>query len=441
MKKLNQISHSEFLKLIFWFFTVAFLVAASAMPDRRIMFSGLRNIITQTSKVTTNCFALGGYSGAFLNVGLVCLFCSLLYELPKAEANAPSVVAFLLTVGFAFWGINILNMWFGMFGVLLYCLIKRVPVGTQVNALLFTTALSPLYSDMLLRYPYDNIVGIHWQGILLAIGVGLVVGFFLPAGLAFAPKVHQGYSLYSAALPLGMTAFILYGLLYTVLNVEVPAGPSSGLLIIASAPIVNIFCCALFALCVIIALLMGCTPKDYWQLMKDSGHNVNFAEKYGNAAALMNVGVYGLFIMLYYNLIGATFNAVTLGCVFCMLACCDSGSHPRNVLPIMIGYVLISFVMKWLAIGEYAQNINAQSIVVGLCFANGLSPVSGKYGWHCGILAGMLHFCLVTSVPNLHGGFCLYNGGYTDCFITLILIPVLQSFCKTREERAALKRR
>ncbi len=26
---------------------------------------------------------------------------------------------------------------------------------------------------------------------------------------------------------------------------------------------------------------------------------------------------------------------------------------------------------------------------------------------------GMLHFTLVTSVPLLHGGFCLYNGGFT----------------------------
>lgn len=437
MKKWNQLSPSRFLKLLFGFFTLTFLIAAVILPDRVEMFSGLRSIVTQPSKVSTNCFALGGYSGAFLNVGLVCLFCTLLYCLPKAEASAPSVIAFLLTAGFAFWGINVLNMWFGMLGVLLYCLVKRKPVGSQVNAMLFTTALSPLYSDMLLRYPFGEVAGFSLNGLLLAVGVGLVVGFFLPAGLPFAPKVHQGYSLYSAALPIGMTAFFLCALLYKVLGVDVPAGPPADLLSVASGTICNVFCCVVFALCVLAALLMGCTPKEYWRLMKDSGHNVDYAKKYGNAAALMNVGVYGLFIMLYYNLIGASFNAVTIGCVFCMLACCDSGSHPRNVWPIMVGYVAASFLMKWLAVGSYAQSINAQAIVVGLCFANGLSPVSGKYGWPFGILAGMLHFCLVTSVPNLHGGFCLYNGGFTACFIALLLIPVLQHFCKTKEERAA----
>ncbi len=107
----------------------------------------------------------------------------------------------------------------------------------------------------------------------------------------------------------------------------------------------------------------------------------------------------------------------------------------------MAGYVLASFVGKWLFVGagEYTQAINAQAIVIGLCFANGLSPISGKYGWWAGILAAMLHFGLVTSVPLLHGGFCLYNGGFTAAFVCLVLVPQLERFCKTKEERLAVK--
>ena len=154
----------------------------------------------------------------------------------------------------------------------------------------------------------------------------------------------------------------------------------------------------------------------------------------------MNVGVYGLFIVLYYNLVGATFNAVTFGCIFCMLACCCSGSHPGNVWPIMVGYVAASFLGKWFCVGEaYTQAINAQAIVVGLCFANGLSPISGRYGWPFGILAGMLHFTLVTSVPLLHGGFCLYNGGFTAAFVCMFFIPVFERFFRTKEERRLAK--
>ena len=127
-----------------------------------------------------------------------------------------------------------------------------------------------------------------------------------------------------------------------------------------------------------------------------------------------------------------------------MLACCNSGSNPKTVWPIMVGYVAASYLMGWLsgvAGGTFAQAINAQAIVVGLCFANGLSPITGKYGWPFGILAGMLHFCLVTSVPLLHGGFCLYNGGFTAAFVCLALVPQLERFCKTREERRAVRAR
>ena len=99
--------------------------------------------------------------------------------------------------------------------------------------------------------------------------------------------------------------------------------------------------------------------------------------------------------------------------------------------------------MQWLcvhALGlEFAQHINAQAIVVGLCFANALSPISGKYGWGAGVLAGAAHYLLVTSVPDLHGGFCLYNGGFTAGFICMIFVPVLEDLFRTKDERRPAK--
>lgn len=439
MNKLKKLSTGDFLKLLFAFFSLAFFVAALLMPDRDTMFDGLRRIATQTCKISTNNFERGGYAGAFLNAGSVCLICTALYCLPKAKANPASVIAFLLTAGFAFWGINIVNIWFGFLGVLLYCLVKRVSPASQVNAMIFTSGLAPLISELLLRYPNAEAVGFHWQGFVLAVGVGVVVGFFLPAVLAHSPALHKGYDIYSAAVPIGMTAFFLQAILYKVMNVPLPAAPDAQTLQVASWTACNVFCFAVFGLCIVLALLMGCKPRDYWELMKHSGHGADYCGAFGNAAFLMNVGVFGLFIVLYYNLIGATFNAVTFGCIFCMLATCDSGSHPGNVWPIMVGYVAASFLCKWVCVeligSEYAQAINAQAIVIGLCFANGLSPIAGKYGWPFGILAGALHFCLVTSVPMLHGGFCLYNGGFTAAFVCVVLVPVLEHFFRTKENR------
>ena len=442
MKKLKSLSPGSFLRLLFAFFTLAFLVGAVILPDRKGMFEGLWRILSQPAKVSTNYFDYGGYAGAFLNAGLVCLICTALFFLPKAKANAASVIAFLLTAGFAFWGINVLNIWFGFLGVALYCLVKRESLGANVNAMIFTSGLAPLISDLLLRYPNADVTGFSWTGLLLALGVGLIIGFFLPAGLANSPNLHKGYDLYSAAVPIGMTAFFLRAVLYTVLGGNLSDLKVLTDLKVASWSVCNIFCFIVFGLCIVFALLMGCKPKDYWSLMKDSGHGVDYSQKYGTAATLMNVGVFGLFIVLYYNLVGATFNGVTFGCIFCMLATCCSGSHPRNIWPIMVGYFCASLLFEQLFVGAdgaYAQAINAQSIVIGLCFAGGLSPIAGRYGWYFGILAGMLHFCLVTSVPLLHGGFCLYNGGFTAAFVCVVLVPVLERFFKTKDERLAAR--
>ena len=54
MKKSRSLSEGEFLKLFFAFFTAAFLIAAVIMPDRASMFSGLWQILSQPSKLSTN---------------------------------------------------------------------------------------------------------------------------------------------------------------------------------------------------------------------------------------------------------------------------------------------------------------------------------------------------------------------------------------------------
>ena len=442
MKKLKNLPESVFLKLLFGLFTAAFLIAAVCMPDRSTMFTGLWQILSQPSKVSTNYFAVGGYAATFLNMGLVGLICLALFVGLKATATNVSTLAFILTLGFGSWGINILNIWPTILGVVIYALVKKEKLASLVNAMLFSTGIAPIITDMLIRYPHAEVVGFNWPGLGVALLVGFVIGFFLPAGLAHSPKVHKGFDLYSAALPIGMTAFFLNATLYKTMGVALPAAPDAATLQVASPLIVNVFCCTLFGAFIVMALAMGCKPKDYWRLLSDPALVTNFSSTYGNAVMLMNVGVYGLFILAYYNIIGATFNGVTFGIIFCMLACCNSGSHPGNVWPIMAGYVVASIVFGWLsqlAGGTFAMAINSQAICVGLCYANGLSPIADKYGWRYGFVAAIMHYLLVTSVPTLHGGFCLYNGGFTAALICLILVPELERFAKTKDERKSLK--
>ena len=439
MKKIKSMSESNFLKLLFAFVGVAFLVAAVCMPDRSTMLTGFWQILSQPCKVTTNYFSVGGFAATFLNMGLVALIIAALFHVTKTTVNNVSTLAFLLTLGFCSWGIHVINMWFTMLGVVVANLIKKEKFYANVNAMLFTTGVAPVISDLLVRYPHAETIGFNLLGIVLAVAVGVIVGIIVSAGLPHSPNVHKGCNLYSAALPVGMAMFFINGMLYKVMGVELPG--TTGDMAVASQSIVNIFCIALFGLLVIAALAMG-AGKDYWNLLKNRNQVGNVSGTLGNGVFLMNMGVFGLFILAYYNLIGASFNGVTFGLIFCMLCTCNSGSRPSNVWPIMLGYVVASFVTGWLSAllgGNFTLAINAQAIVIGLCYANGLSPICDKYGWQYAFVAAMIHYCLVTLVPGLHGGFCLYNGGFTAIFVCIILVPVLEKFCKTKTERLAAK--
>ena len=109
----------------------------------------------------------------------------------------------------------------------------------------------------------------------------------------------------------------------------------------------------------------------------------------------------------------------------------------------MLGYAVISSLFRLVAPivgGDFTQYLNAQPVIVGLCYANGLSPISDKYGWVWGMVAAMLHFCMVTTTPLLHGSMCLYNGGFTTGFVCLLMIPTLEKIIAPKLERRELRK-
>ena len=243
MKKLKNMNESSFLKLFFAVITLCLLIAAVCMPDRSTMFTGLWEILKGTDKFYTT---VGGYAATFLNMGLVAAIMTILFCVTKSTVNNVSTLAFLLTLGFCSWGINVLNMWPTMLGVAVVSLLKKQKLGANVNAMLFTTGVAPFISNLLVRYPSAEVVGFNWLGLGLALVVGLIVGVVVTAGLPHSPNVHKGMNLYSAALPVGMAAFLLNAILYKVPGI---AGPNfAGASTAVSAATANIFYCALFGL-------------------------------------------------------------------------------------------------------------------------------------------------------------------------------------------------
>jgi hypothetical protein len=127
----------------------------------------------------------------------------------------------------------------------------------------------------------------------------------------------------------------------------------------------------------------------------------------------------------------ACFTGPTVGVVFAALSFSADGQHPRNIAPIALGYASLFVVCSLLCVAlgrPVAWTLGTQSYVNGFAFATGLCPLAGKYGKRFGTLAGFLGATICTVTDEMHGGFVLYNGGFTAGLTALILICLLDFY-------------
>lgn len=447
-------NNSKMILKVLFGFSIAFIIAAFCAGDWGNLIPGLVTICTSPSQLTMDYFLLGGLGSAFLNTGLVGLICCALLYFTKATCTGLTVAAFWLTTGFATYGMNPLNMWPFLLGVWVYSRIKKVSFGSVANLAMFSTALAPFAGELMFRYPGTEAGGFSVIGLVGAVVLGIVVGCVMPALCAHSPNFHKGYDLYNAGPAAGFLAFLIFCILYKFPGLETPTNTSLG---DGERLFVTVFFVIVFVICLIAAYVMdkNCF-KDYKKLWKSDGYKTDYTSAFGMPVTMVNIGFYGLFILLYYSVVhgmtmadgslvftSAKFTGATMGAIMCMMAFSAHGAQPRTVFPIMIGYAVASLLPFFMYVGgvvpEQSFTMVSQGLLVGLCFASGLAPVSGKYGFFAGVIAGAFHAILVTSVPLLHGGFCLYNGGFTAGIVAFILIPVLECFMKTKEEKAKAK--
>lgn len=403
-------------------YSAALLLTALLVGNLSDTVSGFSRILTAPAQLTIDYFKLGGVGGTFLNAGLVGLAAAGLFFISRAELTGVSLMAFFLTIGFSFFGINFLNIWPCFLGTWLFCRTAGEAFSAQVNIALFATSLSPFVSEAIFRPVFfaDSLTG----RILLGIALGCICGFLLPILCRHSPNLHKGYTLYNAAAVAGFIGILLFSVLYRATGHEIPTNTDLG----DGAPrIVNLFAIGTSVLAILAGFLRnGASFSGFAAIAKSTGYRCDFASSAGTAMTLVNIGLMGLLATGYYNLVGAVMTAPTAGSILCFLAIAPCGAHLLNTVPIILGYALASAFCVF--------DLNTQAIIVGLCFAGALSPIAGRFGALSGVLAGLLHACMVTTVVTFHGGFCLYNGGFTCGITAILLVPVLETFFEPAEK-------
>ena len=427
----------------------ASLAAAAYLGSFKNLIPDWIDILISPSPLVTDYFQVGSLAAAFFNAGISGLACCLLMLLLRAETDVSTLAGFFLIIAHCFYGLNFLNMWPPMLGILLFCKVYKINFRDNLGMAMFSTAFGPFISELLFRYHVGNVfmnytLHVDFLDLFYEIAFSTFLGFAIPAMLPGALKLHKGYNLYNGGLAFGLLGLFLYSFMYKTMGIEAP-GPVSMIDPVyqahgnSYAEFIIIFFLILFT----ILLLWGWYLNDksfkgYWTLMKSTGHNADFIDEYGMPLVLINMGVYGYMILIYFALVivftnGAGFTGATTGVILAALTFTAKGQHPKNIWPILLGFVVLSLVVTGISAfagREVPWTLSTQGYLNGVAFATGLCPIAGHYGKRYGVLAGFICAVICTSTGVMHGGFMLYNGGLAAGITALILIPCLDYYWK-----------
>jgi len=448
----KQIFNKRLIRGYALFISLFFLVSvpiAVLYTKEWDFFENLWRILTSPSKLTTDYFALGGLGSTLFNAAVCGLLANAIIYMARVDANATTLAGYMLVIAHGFYGLNFINMWPPFIGVLLFCLVMKRKLSENIHIAFFATALAPLVSEMLFRYPIGDSARIHWVGIVIAVISGIAVGFIVLPLLPGTTAMHRGYNLYKAGLAIGLLGIFIYAFLYHTLGIETPPAvaidnPDYFALPYAYRGFMNIFFSVLFAATFIAGFFLnGRRIKEYGKLLKCTGYGTDFTDQFGMPLCMVNIAIYGTALLLYLNLIfilpdifpalpkGVGFTGPTVGVVFAALTFAADGQHPRNVLPIAVGYMLLSALVTGICLLSglpIPWTLSTQAYINGFAFATGLCPIAGKYGFRYGVIAGFLSATICTVTADMHGGFVLYNGGFTAGLTALVLIPLLDFY-------------
>lgn len=436
------------------FFLCSALVAALYTGEFGAVFYDWYLIMISPCPLVTDYLSIGGLGSAMLNAGACGMVCVLFMIGLKGESRANTLAGYFLVVAHCFYGLNFLNMWLCFLAPLLYLRLKKLNIKNNLHICMFSTSFSPFISEFLFRYTQKGSyqfgqLNLTLEGIVLALLFSILLGFIIPAILPGAQAWHKGYNLYNGGLAFGLFGFFVFNLMYKTMGILSMGRISRNNEIYnrfghSYQHYADVFFLLIFAFCFFLGcFLNGKSTRGYDQLLRDTGYHSDFSEKYGMPVCLMNIGIHGTLFLLYLNLViiftdGAGFTGPTIGVMLAALTFTAMGQHPLNVWPILLGYQCLYAVTMFFCHAngrEITWALSTQAYLNGVAFATGLCPIVGRYGVRAGVVAGFMCASMCTATSALHGGFVLYNGGFTTGITALILLPILEHYCQARQER------
>ena len=387
----------------------AFVAFGLAVSGPVATLEGLPAILLARDTLITDYVALGGVGAAFTNAGLLTLAAAAIYWRSGAIVGGAAIACLMLVLGFALFGKNLLNIWPIVTGVWLYARFRRQPFSGHLNTAFFGCALAPVVSEILFSTSMSVIVAAP-----LGVATGLAMGFVMPPVAAQLFRAHDGHSLYN----MGFTAGLI-GTLVVALSISHGFVPEPVFIwATEETALLAGFLLAVSALMVIAGPVVdpGCFGA-FRGLVKLSGQAPSdLAEKVGDGAVLLNMGLLGLLSTGYVLAVGGDVNGPVIGAILSVVGFGAFGKHPLNSAPVVAGV--------YLAILAKQDDPTSPGMILAALFSTTLAPIPGSFGWGWGLVAGAIHVSAAQTVGVLHAGLNLYNNGFAAGIVASLVSPV-----------------
>ena len=393
------------------------------------VFNGYIEIIKSPSILITDYVYIGGLGATFFNVGSILLINLFLVKILNIKITGPVYAGLVMICGFSFFGKNIFNTLPIYLGIFIFSIFKKIPFKSFIITLLFSTGISPIVSYCFFGFNLN-----YYIAIPLGIVIGIVVGFILPAIASHTIIFHEGYNLYNTGFALGIISAVFHAVFeFCGLTVNLASD--------YDYTTTNIFYLILPVMSLISIVIAFVNDHKVFNkllaLNKTHGRLVSdYIHDFSRETVLLNFGIIGIFLSIIALIFKIPMNGVVFGSALSILGFAGFGMHIKNLLPIWIG-AFIAIYVSMLIKNDYSLSI---STIIAFIFASGLAPISGKFGFVYGVIAGLMHIVITPIMIDLHGGFDLYNNGFSAGFTAAILSVITEKIFR-REKNKDVNRR
>jgi hypothetical protein len=409
----------------FVLFSILYMLVTAFLVDTPAeIWEGMKRIIISRDALITDYFVIGGYGAAFFNAAMVMLieYLMLIYE--KVHFTGLTLAAIFINAGFAMFGKNPVNIMPIIIGTYIYAVSHHTKMNRYIYTAMFGTCLAPFVTEMVYALPFRV-----WINCILAVVVGIFIGFVLPPLSAHTATMHMGYNLFNVGFSAGIIAFVIVCVLQSM-EIE----PQTVLVWQDKTPVwIYLWLMGFFAAAFVYGdYLNGGDLKKALKVMRHPGRAVaDFVLMDGAGSTLVNMSLVGFVALIYIFFIDGDLSGPVVGAMLTAFGFSAFGAHPKNYLPILAGVYISTFFNKF--------GTTTPAVQLAAMFAVGVAPIAGQFGIVAGMFAGGLHVAIVTRTSSMYGGLNLYNNGFSCGWVAIFMVPLLESFIKRYELRKIKK--